>query len=169
MPNTWITRIEIIKHTGSHWSYYLKSLWFKVTNLFTKCEKRKLTVQGTKVRFLHHAALKLTHVMNKPYLKGEASNIHLYSTSKQEIYCRSIDITRFLNVPENFIIISKNEKYYNSCHYYLIYTSVQILFSINTNLNYSSYQTHNYSDYQACFQMILVTICCTSENYMKYK
>lgn len=65
LPNTWIRRTEIIKHTGSHWSCYLKSLWFNVSNLFTKCEERKLTVQGITVRFLHHAALKLTHVMNK--------------------------------------------------------------------------------------------------------
>jgi len=83
--------------------------------------------------------------MNKPYLKGEALNIHLYSSSKKKLIVE-VKVTRFPNVPENFIIISKNEKYYNSCHYYLIYTSVEILFSINTNLNDSSYQTHNYSD-----------------------
>jgi len=83
--------------------------------------------------------------MYKPYLKGEALNIHLYSTSKKK-FIVEVKITCFLNVPENFIIISKNEKYYNSCHYYLIYISVQILFSINTNLNDTLYQTHNYSD-----------------------
>jgi len=55
----------------------------------------------------HHAALKLTHVMNKPYLKGEASNFHLYSTSKKK-FIVEVKVTRFVNVPENFIIISKN-------------------------------------------------------------